>query len=142
MKRWHETDRKHVLLSELKDQGIPLEVLKEAVPGSDRFDAFDLVVHIAFDQKPLTRQERVNHVRKRNYFGKYGDQARTVLDALLEKYANNGILDIEDPKILELPPFDKMGSKTHIRRGIFGGPEKFAQAITELENALYDIQSA
>ncbi len=142
IKRWRETERKHVLLSELKDQGIPLEVLKQAVPDSNRFDAFDLVVHIAFDQKPLTRQERVNRVKKRNYFGKYGDQARAVLDALLEKYASNGILDIEDPKILELPPFDKIGSKTHIRRGIFGGPEKFARAITELENALYDVQSA
>ncbi|MCP4750050.1 MAG: hypothetical protein GY866_04105 [Proteobacteria bacterium] len=92
MKRWNETERKHAMLSALKEQGIPLEVLREAVPDSDRFDAFDLVVHIAFDQKPLTRQERVNQVRKRNYFGKYGDQARGVLQRLAKCRQCRGVL--------------------------------------------------
>ncbi|MDB6109587.1 MAG: box helicase [Pedosphaera sp.] len=68
-----------------------------------RLDAFDLIAHIVFDQKPLTRKERADHVRKRNYFAKYGEQARAVLEALLEKYADHGITDLEDPKILELP---------------------------------------
>jgi len=76
-------------------------------------------------------------VKKRNYFGKYGGQAQAVLEALLEKYADHGIGDIEDAKILELPPFDKYGTKTQIRRGIFGGADKYSQAITELEQALY-----
>jgi len=142
LKRWNETDRKQKILQELEDQGIPIDLIKEAVPKSDDFDVFDLVAHIAFDQKPLTRQERADKVKKRNYFGKYGDQARAVLESLLDKYADHGIADIEDPKILELPPFDQYGTKTQIRRGIFGGPEKFTQALSELEQVLYQDESA
>jgi type I restriction enzyme R subunit len=142
LKRWNETDRKQKILQELEDQGIPIDLIKEAVPKSDDFDVFDLVAHIAFDQKPLTRQERADKVKKRNYFGKYGDQARAVLESLLDKYADHGIADIEDPKVLELPPFDQYGTKTQIRRGIFGGPEKFTQALSELEQVLYQDESA
>ena len=108
------------------------------MPNSDELDVFDLIAHIAFDQKPLSRRERATNVKKRNYFGKYGDQARQVLEALLEKYTNHGITNIEDPKILELPPFSELGTKTQIRRGIFGGNENFSQALTELEQALYE----
>jgi type I restriction enzyme R subunit len=97
-----------------------------------------LVAHVAFDQKPLTRRERANKVQKRDVFGKYGDQARTVLEALLEKFADHGISDLEDPKVLELPPFDQIGTKTQIRRSIFGGIEQYDQAVHELEQALYD----
>ncbi len=142
LRHWSESERKHAIIQELKEQGVPISVLREAVPNSDDFDVFDLISHIAFDQKPLTRKERANNVKKRNYFGKYGDQARAVLEALLEKYADHGISDIEDPKVLELPPFDKMGSKTQIRRGIFGGIDNFAKAVTELEQALYDYDEA
>lgn len=138
LRRWNESDRKKKVIDELERSGIPIDVLKQAVTGSEKFDVFDLVSHIAFDQKPLTRRERANNVKKRNYFGKYGDQAREVLESLLEKYAHNGIADLEDPKVLELPPFDMFGSKTQIRRGIFGGNEQFTKAITELEQALYD----
>lgn len=138
LRRWNQSDRKKKVIDELESSGIPIDVLKQAVPGSEDFDVFDLVAHIAFDQKPLTRRERADNVKKRNYFGKYGDQIREVLETLLEKYAHNGIADIEDSKVLELPPFDKLGSKTHIRRGIFGGNDQFTKAITELEQALYD----
>ncbi|MBU2511779.1 DEAD/DEAH box helicase family protein [bacterium] len=137
LRRWNQSERKKVIIEELVKAGIPIDVLRQAVPGSEALDIFDLVTHIAFDQKPLTRKERADNVKKRNYFGKYGDQAREVLECLLEKYAHNGIVDIEDPKILELPPFDQIGSKTQIRRGIFGGTDQFSQAITELEQALY-----
>lgn len=137
LRRWSDTERKQAIVDELKELGIPLEALREAVPNSENFDVFDLVSHIAFDQKPLTRQERVNNVKKRNYFGKYGDQARAVLEALLEKYADHGITDIEDAKVLELPPFDTFGTKTQIRRGIFGGVDQYSQAIAELEHELY-----
>ena len=119
-----------------------LEVLREAVPKGEEIDAFDLVAHIAFDQPPLSRKERADNVKKRNYFGKYGDDARAVLEALLEKYADHGITDIEDPKILELPPFSELGSKTQIRRGIFGGNDKYSQALTELEQAIYEKMTA
>lgn len=137
LQRWNRSERKKVVIEELEKSGIPIDVLKQAVPGSEALDIFDLVTHLAFDQKPLTRKERADNVKKRNYFGKYGDQARNVLECLLEKYAHNGIVDIEDPKILELPPFDQIGSKTQIRRGIFGGSNQFSQAVTELEKALY-----
>ena len=140
--RWNSSERKKAVVEELENAGLPIEILKQAVPDSDAFDVFDLVAHIAFDQKPLTRKERAENVRKRNYFGKYGEQARQVLETLLDKYANNGIVDIEDPKVLELPPFDKIGSRTLIRRGIFGGAEQFSKAISELEQALYsDVES-
>ncbi|MBN2528384.1 MAG: DEAD/DEAH box helicase family protein [Deltaproteobacteria bacterium] len=140
--RWRQSERKKAIVEELSDHGIPVEVLRQAVPGSEEMDVFDLVAHIAFDQKPLTRRERAQKVQKRNYFGNYGNRMRQVLEALLEKYAHNGIVDIEDPKVLELPPFDQLGSKTQIRRGIFGGTDNYAKALTELEQALYDDQTA
>ena len=90
----------------------------------------------------MTRKERANNVKKRNYFGKYGEQARAVLEALLEKYTDHGIADIEDSKVLELPPFYELGTKTQIRRDIFGSNEQYSQALTELEHALYDRLSA
>jgi type I restriction enzyme, R subunit len=140
--RWNDAERKQAVIDELKEHGIPLTVLSQAVPNGEDLDAFDLVTHIAFDQKPLTRKERANNVKKRNYFAKYGEQACAVLEALLEKYADHGITDIEDAAILELPPFTELGTKTQIRRGIFGGNEKYSMAITELEKALYERQAA
>ena len=142
LRRWTEAERKQAIIDELREQGIPLEVLREAVPEGDVIDAFDLIAHIAFDQPPLSRKERANNVRKRNYFGQYGEEARAVLEALLDKYADHGITDIEDPKILELPPFTKIGGKTQIRRGIFGGNDRYSQALTELERAIYEKQTA
>ncbi len=137
LRRWNSADRKQAVLDELASQGIPLSVLQQAVPNGADLDAFDLVTHVAFDQKPLTRRERANNVKKRDVFGKYGDQARSVLEALLDKFADHGVQDIEDTKVLELPPFDQFGSKTQIRRGIFGGMDQYTQAVHELEQALY-----
>ncbi len=142
LRRWSEAERKQAVIDELKEQGIPLEVLCETVAGGAQIDAFDLIAHIAFDQPPLTRKERANNVKKRDLFGKYGDQARAVLEALLEKYADHGITDIEDPRILELPPFSELGTKTQIRRGIFGSNENYSQALTDLEQAIYEKMSA
>jgi type I restriction enzyme R subunit len=115
LRRWNSAERKQAVL-----------------------DVFDLVAHVAFDQKPLTRRERANNVKKRDVFGKYGDQARAVLEALLDKFADHGVQNIEDAKVLELPPFDQFGSKTQIRRGIFGGVEQFTRAVQALEQALYE----
>ncbi|MCW0217930.1 MAG: DEAD/DEAH box helicase family protein [Prosthecobacter sp.] len=140
--RWNDAERKQAVVDELRQLGIDISLLAQAVPGGQDLDAFDLVSHIAFDQKPLTRKERAGRVKKRNYFAKYGEQARGVLEALLEKYADHGITDIEDPAVLELPPFTALGSKTQIRRVIFGGNDKYSQAITELEQALYERQAA
>jgi len=138
LRRWNSADRKQAVLEELAEHGVPLEILQQAVVNGSELDVFDLVAHVAFDQKPLTRRERANNVKKRDVFGKYGEQARAVLEALLEKFADHGVQDIEDAKVLELPPFDQFGSKTQIRRGIFGSVEQYTQAVQELEQALYD----
>ena len=138
LRRWNDAERKHAIVEELALQGAPLEKLQQAVANGSEFDVFDLVAHIAFDQKPLTRRERANNVKKRDVFGKYGEQARAVLEALLDKFADHGVQDIEDAKVLELPPFDQFGSKTQIRRGIFGGIEQYTRAVQALEKALYD----
>jgi type I restriction enzyme R subunit len=137
LRRWNEAERKQAVLKELTEHGVPLEILQQAVPNGGELDAFDLVAHVAFDQKPLTRRERANNVKKRDVFGKYGVQARAVLDALLDKFANHGIQDIEDARVLELPPFDQFGSKTQIRRRIFGGVEQYKEAVREIEQTLY-----
>jgi type I restriction enzyme R subunit len=137
LRRWNSASRKQAVLEELAEQGVPLDILQQAVANGGELDVFDLVAHVAFDQKPLTRRERANQVKKRNVFGKYGEQARAVLEALLDKFAEHGVQDIEDAKVLELPPFDQFGSKTQIRRGIFGGVEQYTQAVHELEQALY-----
>ncbi|AJA14275.1 MULTISPECIES: EcoAI/FtnUII family type I restriction enzme subunit R [Pseudomonas] len=139
LRRWSGAERKRAVLEELVEHGIPLEILRQAVVNGSELDVFDLVSHVAFDQEPLTRRERANNVKKRDIFGKYGERARLVLEALLEKFADHGVQDIEDTKVLELPPFDQFGSKTQIRRGIFGSVEKYTQAVQELEQALYDI---
>jgi type I restriction enzyme R subunit len=138
LRRWNSAERKQAVLEELAEHGVPLDILQQAVANGSELDAFDLVAHVAFDQKPLTRRERANQVKKRDVFGKYGEQARAVLEALLEKFADHGVQDIEDAKVLELPPFDQFGSKTQIRRGIFGSVEQYSQAVHELEQALYD----
>jgi len=139
LRRWNSAERKQAVLEELAEHGVPLEILQQAVANGSELDVFDLVAHVAFDQQPLTRRERANNVKKRDVFGKYGEQARAVLEALLDKFADHGVQDIEDAKVLELPPFDQFGSKTQIRRGIFGSVEQYTQAIHELEKALYDL---
>ena len=100
---------------------------------------FDLVAHVAFNQKPLTRRERANQVKKRDVFCQVRRAGSgPCSEALLDKFADHGVQDIEDSKVLELPPFDQIGTKTQIRRGIFGSVENFAQAVHDLENALYE----
>ena len=111
-----------------------IDALAEEV-GKD-FDPFDLVCHIAFDQPPLTRRERAEQVKKRNYFAKYGTQARSVLEALLDKYADTGVENIEDIKVLTLDPFKSMGSAPELISA-FGGKPAYLQALKELEQQLY-----
>jgi type I restriction enzyme R subunit len=136
LKKWSAADQKEAILAELEEQGVLFAELAEQV-GKD-FDPFDLVCHVAFDQPPLTRRERAENVKKRNYFAKYGDKARAVLEALLEKYADEGIETIEDPSVLKVQPLDKFGTPVEIIR-MFGGTEKYRTAIKELESALYSL---
>lgn len=136
LNKWNTTDRKEAIIAELQEQGVMVEALYDAV--NKEVDLFDLICHIAFDQPPLTRQERANNVKKRNYFTKYGDQAKKVLEALLDKYADEGITNIESIEVLRVNPFDEFGSPIEIINE-FGSKEKYLQAVRELEIELYKI---
>jgi type I restriction enzyme, R subunit len=132
---WNDANKKLKIIKLLEEHGVILENLAEDV-GKD-FGAFDLICHIAWDQPPLTRKERANNVRKRNYFTKYGEGARKVLDALLEKYADNGITSIENAKVLQLRPFNEVGTPLEIINDVFGGKENYENALKGLEQELY-----
>ena len=134
LNRWNSTDRKEAIIAELQDQGIMVEALYDAV--GKQVDLFDLICHVAYDQPPLTRKERANNVKKRNYFTKYGEQAKQVLEALLDKYADEGIANIESIEVLRVNPFDAFGSPVEIISN-FGSKEKYLQAVKELEFELY-----
>lgn len=133
--RWAIADKKQAVIEELENEGVLIEALAEEV-GKD-FDPFDLICHVAFGQKPLTRRERAENVKKKNYFAKYQEKARIVLEALLDKYADEGLTNIEDPKVLKVQPFDKYGTPAEIINETFGGKEKYFAAIRELEENLY-----
>ena len=134
LKKWNEADKKSVILNELREQGILIDELKYEV--GKNFDEFDLICHVAFDQKPLTRRERAENVKKRNYFTKYGEKARMIINALLDKYADEGIEDIEDLKVLKVNPLRSFGTPFEIIN-IFGGREHYFEAIHELESHIY-----
>ena len=134
LKRWTSAERKAAVIKELEEHGVLLEAL--ALEVNKDCDAFDLICHVAFDQPALTRRERAEQVKKRNYFTKYGEQARKVLEVLLEKYADTGIENIDDIKILTLDPFSKMGTASELVSA-FGGKSGYIAALHELENQLY-----
>ena len=135
-KHWNQADRKQVIIDELAGLGVIWQALEDDV--SRDLDPFDLICHVAFDQPPLTRQERANNVKKRNYFGKYSEEARNVLDTLLEKYADQGVTEIESKNVLKVAPFDRMGRPREIVEKAFGGTAQYDEAIKDLEGALYD----
>ena len=131
---WSSAEKKQTIIEELNEQGALLDALAEDVGRN--YDPFDLVCHVAFGQPPVTRRERANNVRKRDYFAKYGEKARAVLDALLDKYADAGIEQIEDLGILKVQPIDRFGTPLEIVR-LFGGREKYLAALKELESQIY-----
>ena len=134
MRRWSAAEQKQAIIKELNEQGILLEALAEEV-GKD-FDPFDLICHVAFDQPALSRKERAKKVRQRDYFHKYSEKARGVLNALLDKYADEGIENIEDINDLKVQPFDKIGTPMEIIK-LFGNKQKYLEALQELKNQLY-----
>jgi len=136
LNKWNKTTRKEVIIAELQEQGVMVEALYEAV--GREVDLFDLICHVAFGQPPLTRKERANNVKKRNYFAKYGEQAKKVLEALLDKYADEGIVNIENLEVLKVKPMPDYGSPMEIISE-FGNKEKYLQAVKELEIELYKI---
>jgi len=134
LNKWNTSDRKEAIIAELQQQGVLVEALYEAV--NKEVDLFDLICHIAYDQPPLTRKERVNNVKKRNYFTKYGEQAKKVLETLLDKYADEGIENIESMEVLKVKPLTEYGSPMEIISE-FGSKEKYLEAVKELEKELY-----
>ena len=134
LKRWNSHEKKSLIIQELRQNGVLFEPLLDEV-GKD-FDAFDLICHVVFDQPPLTRRERAEKVKKRNYFTKYSIKARQVLDSLLEKYSDTGIENIEDIGILNVSPFNELGTAVEII-SVFGGKEEYINAVTKLKNAIY-----
>ena len=134
LNKWNKADKKRAIIEELTEQGIVVENFKEAV--NKEMDIFDMICHAAFDQPPLTRAERIKNVKKRNYFARYGEQARKVLEVLLDKYADDGIENIEDMKVLQISPLNQFGSPLEIV-GFFGGRAQYQQALVELGNEIY-----
>jgi type I restriction enzyme R subunit len=135
LKRWKLAERKQAIIEELIAEGLLLDPISEEL-GKD-LDPFDLICHVAFDKKPLTRHERADNVRKRDVFTKYGPQARAVLDALLAKYADDGVLNLDDANVLKIAPFDTMGTVTQLIKA-FGDRQAFEKAVHELQSALYE----
>ena len=135
IRRWSAQEKKEEIRDLLRERGIDLELLK-ADQGMADVDDFDFICHVAFDKKPLTRKERANNVKKRDFFSKYSGVAREVLEALLDKYMNTGIYEIEKTEILKLDPFLKLGKPAKIA-GYFGGKQGYLKAVQELEQAIY-----
>jgi type I restriction enzyme R subunit len=134
LNKWQQADKKQAIIDELLEQGIIFENLKEAI--NKEMDIFDMICHTAFDQPPLSRTERANNVKKRDYFTQYGPQARRVLEALLDKYADEGIENIESVKVLQLPPLNQFGSPVEIIN-LFGGKKRYLKAVSRLEQEIY-----
>jgi len=135
VRKWSETDKKEAISEELKTHGIDLEQMKKDEHMED-VDDFDFITHVAYDQKPLTRKERAENVKKRDFLHRYSGVARQVIEALLDKYANEGVTEIEKTEVLKLDPFRKLGNPARIAK-LFGGKEGYKKTIKELENELY-----
>ena len=134
LRRWSSADKKQAIVDELANEGVFFEALAEEI-GKD-CDPFDLLCHVAWGMPPLTRRERAEQVKKRNYFTQYGDQVRRVLEALLEKYADEGVGQIEEPQILTVAPFTQFGTPMEIVKA-FGGLDRYKTAVQELKASLY-----
>jgi type I restriction enzyme R subunit len=135
VRKWSETEKKEAISDELKTHGIDLAQLKKDQHMED-VDDFDFITHVAYDQKPLTRKERAENVKKRDFLHKYSGVARQVIEALLDKYADEGISEIEKTEVLKLDPFRKLGNPVRIAR-FFGGKDGYKKAIKELEEEIY-----
>ena len=133
---WNAAERKAEIVDLMRENGIDLQALKED-QGMGDVDDFDFICHIAYGKKPLTRRERAENVKKRDVFHKYGEGARKVLEALLDKYANDGISQLENRKVLSLDPFRQMGSPASIAK-LFGGNKQYFEAVKELETMIYN----
>ena len=134
---WNEENKKQAIIDELQERGVLLEALRE-IAGNPDIDDFDLICHIAYDKAPLTKAERANKVRQKGYLEQYSGVAREVLDALLDKYMNQGIYDINRLEILLNAPFKKFGVPANIT-ALFGGKSAYLQAVNDLQHKIYAV---
>lgn len=134
-KRWNQAERKQAIIDELAQAGILWEALEQEV--GQEMDPFDMICHVVYDQPPLTRKERAENVKKRNYFTKYGETAQQVLENLLDKYADDGVQEVENIRVLKVAPFTELGSMKEILEKGFGGKSQYLQAVSELEAEIY-----
>ena len=137
LRRWGEAEKKQAIIEELESLGVSLDGLRDEVKNGDAFSAFDLLCHVAYGQPPLTRKERAEQVKKRNYFAKFEGKARAVLEALLDKYADEDFGPLENAKVLQLKPFDEIGTPVEIVKGVFGGRSAYEAAVRGLQTELY-----
>jgi type I restriction enzyme R subunit len=133
---WTTVEKTQAIIEELQEHGVLLDALKEE--AKKEFDDFDLILHIAYDKKPLTKKERVDHVKKQGYLYKYSEICQEVLSALLDKYMDEGIGELEDTRVLDNSPFDRIGSPKKIAK-LFGGKAEYIQAVKELKRAIYEV---
>lgn len=138
LSRWSEAKKKTAIVDELEEHGVLFDALREQV--GKEYDPFDLICHVVYDKPPLSRKERAENVRKRSYFEKYGAEAREVLDAVLKKYSDEGLFDLENIEVLKVDPISSIGTPVEIINGIFGGREKYISAIRGLEKCLYGAE--
>lgn len=136
LQTWQNAKQRFHILEELEEKGVPLYELQEQF--DDDMDLFDLVLHIAYDKKPLKRRDRAEAVRRSQFFAKYQGKAREVLEALLNKYESTRLRSIEDPNLLKLKPIDEYGTPLEIAE-LFGGPNQYEAAVSELEDKLYEV---
>jgi len=136
IQKWNIVDQKGAIIEELEDQGLLLDALREEIPNGKDYDPFDLIIHIAYGQKPLTRKQRASKVQKDAYFNKYGEKARKVIGVLLEKYEDEGIENLENPEVLKVSPLNKLGRPLEIMK-LFGGVAGYKNMIKEIEKRLY-----
>ena len=139
LNRWQATERKDIIVTELRERGIIFEELQKEV--GQEVDVFDLILHIAYGQKPLTRSERLKNVKQSSYFDKYEGEAREIIDHLLDKYAEHGITAIDDIGDLQVSPFTQYGPPVQIVESIFGGREEYMQVVREIERQLYSVEA-
>ena len=137
---WKSADKKQAIIDQLAEHGVLLEVLQE-VAGNKDLDPFDLILHIAYDKPPLTRAERVNKVKKRGYLHQYDDTCQQVLDALLHKYMDDGVLSLQDTTLLSIDPFRQIDSPMNIAK-LFGGKQAYLEAVRALQEEIYTLDAA
>ncbi len=136
IQKWNIVEQKQTLIEELENEGLILDALREEIPNGKAYDPFDLILHIAYGQKPLTRKERAAKVQKDAYFNKYGEKARKVISTLLDKYADEGIENLENPEVLKVSPLNKLGRPLQIMK-LFGGVSGYKKMLQELKERVY-----